>query len=172
MTTPSARTSPMTVTRTERVDYLQVVMAVRLLSAMRKINPHIPPVVLKEAALSITKPKSPVLIHNNRAFHRMLLEGVPVEYSDGDETRHNHAQLIDFNNFRNNRFLVVSQFTIQGTRMNHRPDVVAFVNGLPIAVIELENPSNSRLTSGTPSTSCRPTRRKFPTSSSLTKPWW
>lgn len=128
----------------ERVDYRQVVLAGRLLSAMQKINPHIPLAVLEEAALSVSKPESPVLIHNNRTFHRLLLEGVPVDYSDGDDTRSDHAQLIDFNNFRNNQFLVVNQFTIQGTRMNRRPDVVVFVNGLPIAVIELKNPSNEQ----------------------------
>lgn len=111
---------------------------------MQKINPHIPLAVLEEAALSVTKPESPVLIHNNRSFHRLLLEGVPVAYSDGDETRYDHVQLIDFNNFRNNQFLVVNQFTIQGTRMNRRPDAVVFVNGLPIAVIELKNPSNEQ----------------------------
>ncbi|WP_286818731.1 type I restriction endonuclease subunit R [Desulfobacter sp. UBA2225] len=128
----------------ERIDYRQVVLAGRLLSAMQKINPHIPLTVLEEAALNVSKPESPVLIHNNRLFHRLLLEGVPVEYSDGDDTLSDHAQVIDFNNFRNNQFLVVNQFTIQGTRMNRRPDVVVFVNGLPIAVIELKNPSNEQ----------------------------
>jgi type I restriction enzyme R subunit len=128
----------------ERIDYRQVVLAGRLLSAMQKINPHIPLTVLEEAVLNVSKPESPVLIHNNRAFHRLLLEGVPVEYSDGDDIRSDHAQVIDFNNFRNNQFLVVNQFTIQGTRMNRRPDVVVFVNGLPIAVIELKNPSNEQ----------------------------
>jgi len=128
----------------ERVDYRQVVLAGRLLAAMQKINPHIPLAVLEEAALAASKPESPVLIHNNRTFHRLLLEGVPVEYSDGDDTLSDHAQVIDFNNFRNNQFLVVNPFTIQGTRMNRRPDVVVFVNGLPIAVIELKNPSNEQ----------------------------
>jgi type I restriction enzyme R subunit len=128
----------------ERIDYRQVVLAGRLLSAMQKINPHIPLTVLEEAALNVSKPESPVLIHNNRIFHRLLLEGVPVEYSDGDDTLSDHAQVIDFNNFRNNQFLVVNQFTIQGSRMNRRPDVVVFVNGLPIAVIELKNPSNEQ----------------------------
>lgn len=128
----------------ERIDYRQVVLADRLLSAMQKINPHILLTVLEEAALNVSKPESPVLIHNNRAFHRLLLEGVPVEYSDGDDTLSDHAQVIDFNNFRNNQFLVVNQFTIQGSRMNRRPDVVVFVNGLPIAVIELKNPSNEQ----------------------------
>ncbi|MDY0223180.1 MAG: type I restriction endonuclease subunit R [Desulfobacterium sp.] len=128
----------------ERTDYRQVVLTGRLIAAMQKINLHIPFTVLEEAALAITKPESPVLIHNNRTFHRLLLEGVPVEYNDGDETRHDHAQLIDFNSFQNNQFLVVNQFTIQGTKVNRRPDVVVFVNGLPIAVIELKNPSNEQ----------------------------
>jgi type I restriction enzyme R subunit len=128
----------------ERVDYRQVVLTDRMLAAMQKINPHVPTQVLEEAVLTVIKSASPVLIHNNRIFHRLMLEGVPVAYSDGDDTRHDHAQLIDFNNFRNNQFLVVNQFTIQGTRMNRRPDVVVFVNGLPIGVIELKNPSNEQ----------------------------
>lgn len=128
----------------ERTDYRQVVLTGRLIAVMQKINLHIPFTVLEEAALAITKPESPVLINNNRTFHRLLLEGVPVEYNDGDETRHDHAQLIDFNSFQNNQFLMVNQFTIQGTKVNRRPDVVVFVNGLPIAVIELKNPSNEQ----------------------------
>ncbi|BCL62307.1 DEAD/DEAH box helicase [Desulfomarina profundi] len=130
--------------RAERADYRQVTLTGRLLAAMQEINPHIPLAVLEEAVLSVTNPESPVLIHNNRAFHRMLLEGIAVEYRDGDDTLHDHAQLIDFNNFSNNQFLVVNQFTIQGSKMNRRPDVVVFINGLPIAVIELKNPSNEQ----------------------------
>ncbi len=126
----------------ERADYLQVALTNRLLSAMQRINPHIPLAVLEEAAIAITKPETPVLIHNNRKFHRLLLEGVPVEYSDGDDTQTDHARLIDFSDVHNNQFLVVNQFTIQGIKMNRRPDVVVFINGLPIAVIELKNPSN------------------------------
>ena len=99
---------------------------------------------MEEAAIAITKPESPVLIQNNRKFHKLLLEGVPVEYSDGDDTQADHARLIDFAEFHNNQFLVVNQFTIQGTKMNRRPDVVVFINGLPIAVIELKNPCNEQ----------------------------
>jgi type I restriction enzyme R subunit len=130
--------------RPERQDYRQVVLIGRLLSALQRINPHLPPAVLEEAALVLTKPESPVLLHNNRAFHRLLVEGVPVVYNQGEETRHDHAQLIDCHNFRNNQFLVVNQFTIQGSKQHRRPDVVVFINGLPIAVIELKNPSNEQ----------------------------
>jgi len=80
-----------------------------------------------------------VLIHNNRAFHKLLLEGVPVEYRDGDETKSDHVQLIDFHNVERNQFLVVNQFTLQGSKQLRRPDLVVFINGLPIAVIELKN---------------------------------
>jgi type I restriction enzyme R subunit len=126
----------------ERSDYLQVVLLDRLLTALQKINPHIPPATLEEAALTVTKPESPVLIHNNRAFHKLLLEGIPVQYRDGDETRADHVQLIDFQHVENNQFLVVNQFTIQGSKQLRRPDIVVFINGLPIAVIELKNPAD------------------------------
>lgn len=126
----------------ERCDYLQVVLTGRLITALQKINPHFPLVTLEEAAQTITKPESPVLNHNNRALHKLLLEGVPVEYRDGDETKADHVQLIDFYNIENNQFLVVNQFTVQGSKQLRRPDIVVFINGLPIAVIELKNPAD------------------------------
>ena len=126
----------------ERRDYQQTVLTGRLLAALQRINPHIPCEVLEDAALAVTKPESPVLIHNNRAFHKLLLEGVPVEYRDGDEVKSDHVQLIDFHNVEKNQFLVVNQFTLQGTRQLRRPDIVVFINGLPIAVIELKNPAD------------------------------
>ena len=116
----------MTATTPERSDYLQVVLIGRLLNSLQKINPHIPLATLEEAALAVTKPESPVLVHNNRAFHKLLLEGVPVEYRDGDETISDHVQLIDFHNVERNQFLVVNQFTIQGSKQLRRPDIVVF----------------------------------------------
>lgn len=127
----------------ERSDYLQVVLTGRLLTALQKINPHIPLTILEETAQAVTKPESPVLIHNNRTFHKLLLEGVPVEYRDGDEIKSDHVQLIDFHNVEKNQFLVVNQFTIQGSKQLRRPDIVVFINGLPIAVIELKNPADT-----------------------------
>ena len=126
----------------ERSDYQQVVLTGRLLASLRKINPHIPFATLEEAAQTVTKPESPVLIHNNRVFHKLLLEGVPVEYRDGDDTKADHVQLIDFYNVEKNQFLVVNQFTVQGRKQLRRPDIVVFINGLPIAVIELKNPAD------------------------------
>ncbi|MHB1400734.1 MAG: type I restriction endonuclease, partial [Trichloromonadaceae bacterium] len=139
----------------ERRDYQQTILTGRLITALQKINPHIPLATLEEAALTITKPESPVLIHNNRAFHKLLLEGVTVEYrapsplsplpgGEGDLVC-DHVQLIDFHNVEKNQFLVVNQFTIQGTKRLRRPDLIVFINGLPIAVIELKNPADANV---------------------------
>lgn len=98
----------------QRNDHQQVILQGCLITALQKINPHIPLETLEEAALAITKPESPVLIHNNRAFHRLLLEGAPVEYRDGDETKTDHVQLIDFHNVENNQFLVVTSSPSRG----------------------------------------------------------
>ena len=126
----------------ERSDYRQVILPGRLLSALQTMNPGVPLAKLEEVAAVVAKPEYPVLIKSNRAFHNYLLEGVPVTWNEGDEEKHERARLIDFNNVDNNRFLVVSQFTVLGTKMNRRPDVVVFINGLPIAVIELKNPAD------------------------------
>ncbi len=142
----------------ERDDYQQVVLFDRLLGSLQRINPQIPQSALEEAAHTISKPDHPSLIQNNRAFHRLLIDGVKVEYTPsntltpalsqgereyGDAGKQtDHVQLIDFQNPGNNQFLVVNQFTVQGGKMNRRPDVVVFVNGLPLAVIELKNPAD------------------------------
>ncbi len=124
----------------ERVDYRQVILTGRFLSALQRINPHIPVSVLEEQVLGLLgKPESPLLIQNNLQFQRWLLDGVPVEFAQGDSKVHDHAQLIDFNHIENNQFLVVNQFTVQGSKIPRRPDVVVFINGLPLAVIELKN---------------------------------
>lgn len=128
----------------ERDDYKQVLLTGRLLKALQRLNPHILVAALEDQVVHVlTKPEHPVLMQNNRKFQQYLLEGVPVEYTDsaGDK-KSDHAQLIDFHRPDNNQFLVVNQFTVQGTKMNRRPDVVVFINGLPIAVIELKNPGD------------------------------
>lgn len=128
----------------EREDYKQIILTNRLLDALQKINPHIPRATLEDQIIpTITKPETPVLIHNNRQFQQYLLDGIKVEYTNNhDEKKTDHVQLIDFHNPDNNQFLVVNQFTVQGTKMNRRPDVVVFINGLPISVIELKNPAD------------------------------
>jgi len=127
----------------EREDYRQVILPGRLLAALQRINPRIPPAVLQEQVVEVLgKAQSPVLIHNNRQFQRWLLEGVPVQYRVADELQHEHVQLVDFQQVHNNQFLLVNQFTLLGSKGNRRPDLLVFINGLPMAVIELKNPGD------------------------------
>ncbi|NOR42342.1 MAG: HsdR family type I site-specific deoxyribonuclease, partial [Gammaproteobacteria bacterium] len=126
----------------ERSDYHEVVLKQYLHEAIGRINPHMPESAIEQALMQVLKPESLDLKINNHAFHRLLLEGVPVEYRKDDRTVYDHAFLIDFENLANNRFLAVNQFTIQGTKQPRRPDVVCFINGLPVAVLELKSPND------------------------------
>jgi type I restriction enzyme R subunit len=130
----------------ERDDYHQVILKQRLLNQLAIINPELPIEALNDVVNTVSSPDTPILIKNNRAFHKFVIEGVPVEYTaveDGEsKTKHTHAQLMDFTTPDNNEFLIVNQFTITGTKGNRRPDVVVFINGLPISVIELKNPAD------------------------------
>ncbi|USD67709.1 type I restriction endonuclease subunit R [Vibrio sp. SCSIO 43136] len=132
----------------ERDDYHQVVLKQRLEDQLRVLNPELPEDALLQVVNTVCTPDSPVLIKNNRTFHQYLIEGVPVEYTaaeNGEVVTHTtHARLMDFTNVDNNQFLVVNQFTITGTKGNRRPDVVVFINGLPISVIELKNPADKQ----------------------------
>ena len=128
--------------RPERSYYREVILKRYLQESLEKINPHLPFNAIEQAIALVLKSGSLDLITNNRAFHRLLLEGVPVEYRKDDEIVQNYAFLIDFENIANNRFLAVNQFTIQGTKRSRRLDVVCFINGLPIAVLELKSPDD------------------------------
>ncbi|RCI76177.1 type I restriction endonuclease subunit R, partial [Pseudomonas aeruginosa] len=127
-----------------RTDYRQTVLRERLLAALSRINPHVPAAALEQAAHELLTVSEPLLIARNRRVHRLLLSGIPVEFSEGEEKRTDLVNLIHFANPRNNDFLLVSQFTVAGTKQPRRPDLVAFVNGLPLAVIELKNPANEQ----------------------------
>jgi type I restriction enzyme R subunit len=128
-----------------RSDYREVILKRYLQESLEKINPHLPVNAIEQAIALVLKSESLDLITNNRAFHRLLLEGVPVEYRKDDEVVQDLAFLIDFENIANNRFLAVNQFTIQGTKRPRRLDVVCFINGLPIAVLELKTPNNENV---------------------------
>ncbi|POB87000.1 type I restriction endonuclease subunit R [Vibrio vulnificus] len=130
-----------------RNDYAQVVLDGQLRAAFETINKHLPAEQIdhcfEQFKVSVLKPESLDLITNNRAFHRLLLEGVPVEYkNDEGEPVTDHAFIIDFDNLSNNTFSVVNQFTITGTKQPRRADVICFINGLPMAVLELKSPSD------------------------------
>ena len=128
----------------ERTDYRQVVLRERLLRALARINPHLPPAALEQAADALQRLSEPQLVLRNRSSHRLLLNGVMVEFTVGDKKKTDLVHFIDFAQPGHNDFLVVNQFTITGTRQPRRPDVIAFVNGLPLAVLELKNPANEQ----------------------------
>ncbi len=128
----------------ERSDYRQVILHGRLLSSLKQINPYIPEATLEQVVLQIATPETPILIINNKAFHRLFLEGVKVEFKDSTgKEKTDYVQLVDFSKVSNNQFLVVNQFTITGSKGNRRPDVIVFINGLPLAVLELKNPADN-----------------------------
>ncbi len=126
----------------ERTDYRQIVLFGRLLTQLQLINPHIPSSVLETVSLQIATPETPILIKSNKAFHRLLLEGVKVNYKEDGKDITDYVALLDFTNIANNQFLVVNQYTIIGSKGNRRPDMIMFINGLPLAVIELKNPAD------------------------------
>ena len=127
----------------ERKSYSDVVLVDRLCEAIEKINPKIPSEVKEEAIRKVLRVESPDLVVNNQCFHKMFVDGVDVEYGD-DETY--KAWLFDFKDPFNNEFLAVNQFTVIENNFNRRPDVVLFINGLPLVVIELKNPADENAT--------------------------
>ncbi|MEI6766970.1 MAG: type I restriction endonuclease subunit R [Bacteroidota bacterium] len=123
----------------ERENYQQILLTNRLRSAIEKINPHIPAEAQEAAVQIVLRIFSPVLLHNNEAFHKLLVEKVKVPYQQNGYERSHEVALIDFENTANNQFLIVNQYTIIENNQNKRPDVLLFVNGLPVVVIELKN---------------------------------
>ena len=123
----------------ERSNYRQVVLLADLEAAVRRINPHLPDAAVEQAVAIVSKPESLDTVISNRGFHRLLLDGVPVTYKRDDEVIHDHAFVIDFTDLQANRFRAINQFTIQGNKQLRRPDIICFINGLPLAVLELKS---------------------------------
>jgi type I restriction enzyme, R subunit len=130
----------------ERDSYAQVLLLKRLQNAVKRINHSIPAGAQAEAIKEIQRIASPELLTNNETFHRLLTEGIPVSKRvDGDD-RGDRVWLIDFKNPHNNDFVVANQFTIIENGNNKRPDVILFVNGIPLVVIELKNAADENTT--------------------------
>ena len=123
----------------ERENYSQIVLANRLRNAIAKINPEIPIDAQEAAVQKVLRIASPEMLHNNEEFHRLLVEKVKIPYQQNGNERSHEVALIDFENTTNNQFTVVNQYTIIENNQNKRPDVLLFVNGLPLVVIELKN---------------------------------
>jgi type I restriction enzyme R subunit len=130
----------------ERENFTDVILDERLRKAITRINPTLPAAALDEAIKTIQRISSPELLANNEAFHRLLTEGVNVSYQKDGNTRGDLVWLVDFANPGNNEFVVVNQFTIIENNQNKRPDLILFVNGLPLVVIELKNAADENTT--------------------------
>jgi len=132
----------------ERISYDQVVLLYRLRAALARLNPHLPADTLDEVLRKIQATETPSLVEENRRLHSFMVDGVPVEVPRADGTfGGDTAILVDFSDPSNNDWLAVNQYTVIENRHNRRPDVVLFLNGLPVAVMELKNPGdeNARL---------------------------
>lgn len=128
--------------RPERADYRQVQLAFRLREAIHKLNPDIPVAAQEDALKQIVDLGIPSLLSANRHFHKLLVGGVPVQYQQDGETRGDFVRLIDWAHPERNEWLAVNQFSIKGPHHTRRPDIILFVNGLPLVFIELKNPSD------------------------------
>jgi type I restriction enzyme R subunit len=124
----------------ERSNYAQVVLTARLRNAIARLNPRVPLVAREDALQQVLNLDTPVLLAANRRFHRLLVNGVQVEYQQDGETRGDFVRLIDVDNASANEWLAINQFAIKGAKYTRRPDIILFVNGLPLVLLELKNP--------------------------------
>jgi len=132
---------------TERVSYSEVVLTGRLLAALCRINPALPATAVDKVMRRIMRPDNPSVVESNRRFHRSLIDGVDIEYhADDGRIVHDKVWPIDFANPDNNDWVAVNQFTVIENKHNRRPDIVVFVNGLPLGVIELKDATDEQAT--------------------------
>ena len=127
----------------ERDNYRQVLLLGRLRSAIAALNPDVPPAAREDAVKQVVDLGTPVLLAANRQFHRLLVTGVPVQYQRDGETRGDFVKLVDWAAPAQNDWLAVLQFSVTGPHHTRRPDIVLFVNGLPLVLIELKNPADA-----------------------------
>ena len=126
----------------QRESYRDVVLAPRLRSAIARLNPQVPLAAREDACKQVLDLGVPVQLAANRLFHRLLVGGVPVQYQVDGETRGDFVRLIDWADVAANDWLAVNQFSIQGPKHTRRPDLIVFVNGLPLVLLELKNPAD------------------------------
>ncbi len=141
----------------ERSNYTQVVLVERLRNAINRLNPLLPLVAREDALQQVLNLDTPVLLAANRHFHRLLVNGVPVQYQKDGETRGDFVRLIDWDSPSNfpspqpspggrgsslNEWLAINQFSIKGPKVTRRPDIILFINGLPLVLLELKNPAD------------------------------
>lgn len=144
--TPGADIAPGEPTA-ERTAFGEVLLGKKLREAIARLNPKVPADAQEEAYRKLLRTETASLVQNNRAFHKMLRDGVPVAYRRADgSTGHTEVQLVDYAHPENNDWMVVNQFTVVESKQNRRPDVVVFLNGLPLGLIELKNAADEEAT--------------------------
>ena len=130
----------------ERNSYGDILLMGRLQAAMSKLNPIIPSDVIHGAARKLSRIATSNMLADNEEFHKMLVDGVPVEYRKDGHIKGDYVRVMDFETPLNNEFLVVNQYTIVQNNNNKRPDVLLFVNGIPLVIFELKNPADENAT--------------------------
>ncbi|MDP3027180.1 MAG: type I restriction endonuclease subunit R [Nanoarchaeota archaeon] len=130
----------------ERKRYSDVVLVDRLITALEKINPKVPKEAIEEAVKKVLRSQTQNLVSDNQQFHNLLVNGVDVEYRENGRIKGDKVWLFDFDNIKKNEFLAVNQFTIIENDNNRRPDILIFVNGLPLVIFELKNPADAEAT--------------------------
>lgn len=130
----------------ERADYRQVLLPFRLREAIHRLNPQIPASAREDAYKQVMELGVPSLLAANRQLHKFLVNGVPVQYPVEGDTRGDFVRLIDWAEFgkspSRNEWLAINQFSIKGAHHTRRPDIILFINGLPLVLIELKNPAD------------------------------
>jgi type I restriction enzyme, R subunit len=130
----------------ERRSWQDVILEGRLRRALTRINGHLSADLLDDVAKRVMRPATSAMEENNLAFHRMLTKGVDVELRKDGATRGDQAWIVDFDDPEMNDWLVVNQLTVVGDKETRRPDMVVYLNGIPMAVIELKNPEDQNAT--------------------------
>jgi type I restriction enzyme R subunit len=130
----------------ERNSYGDVLLMGRLQTAVHKLNPTIPVDAIQGAVRKLSRIATSSLLADNEEFHKMLVDGVPVEYRKGSDIKGDSVRIVDFDCPLNNEFLVVNQYTVVQNNNNKRPDVLLFVNGIPLVIFELKNPADENAT--------------------------
>lgn len=126
----------------ERADYRQVLLVERLRGAIGRLNPDIPLVAREDALKQVVDLGVPSQLAANQHFHKLLVNGVPVQYQKGGETIGDFVRLIDWGNVAANQWLAINQVSLKGPHHTRRPDIILFVNGLPLVLLELKNPAD------------------------------
>jgi type I restriction enzyme R subunit len=127
----------------QRAHYRQVLLPFRLREAIQRLNPAVPTAAREDALQQVLELGLPAQLSANRSFHKLLTAGVPVQYQKDGETRGDFVRLVDWEQPERNEFWAVNQFTIKGPHHTRRPDIILFINGLPLVLIELKNPAET-----------------------------